>query len=53
MEERYSRNETGLLMVRWIPEYWCDYTGDSGVDYEPIEFLHIPYRYKCFGKGVK
>lgn len=52
MEERYSRNETGLLIVRWIPEYWYDYTGDSGVDYEPTEFLYIPCRYKYFGKGI-
>ncbi|MDA1883101.1 MULTISPECIES: hypothetical protein [Bacillus cereus group] len=52
MGEGYSRDETGLTIVRWIPEYWQDYTGDSGIDYEPIEFLYIPCRYKCWGKGI-
>ncbi|MFD6509342.1 hypothetical protein [Bacillus sp. NPDC060175] len=53
MEEGYSRDETGLLIVRWIPEYWYHYTGDSGIDHEPVEFLYIPCRYKCWGKGIK
>ncbi|QOV08282.1 hypothetical protein Kirov_83 [Bacillus phage Kirov] len=47
----YSRDSTGLMIIRWIPEYWYHYTGDSGVEHNPVEFLYIPCKYKCWGKG--
>lgn len=49
MGEGYSWDST--VFVRWFPFHWYHYTGDSGVEHEPVEHLYIPYKYKCWGKG--
>lgn len=46
----YSRGKQ--IHVRWFSYMWYDYTGDQERQDEPIEFLHTPIKYKCWGKGV-
>lgn len=51
MEWFYSRGKQ--IHVRWFSYMWCDHTGDQEIQDEPIEFLHTPIKYKCWGKGVR
>ncbi len=40
------------LVVRWNV-YWSGWIDEQFLEYDPIEFLKVPVKYKCWGKGVR
>ncbi|OTZ47926.1 hypothetical protein [Bacillus thuringiensis] len=46
--ENFDRN---TLIVRWWV-YWSGWIDEQFLEYDPTEFLKVPIKYKCWGKGV-
>ncbi|ANH50827.1 phage major capsid protein [Bacillus phage BCPG1] len=47
--ENFDRN---TLIVRWWV-YWSGWIDEQFLEYDPTEFLKVPIKYKCWGKGVQ
>ncbi|WP_167514906.1 hypothetical protein [Bacillus wiedmannii] len=50
--EKYSKDDDCTVMVRWMSYvYYQEDSKFAGI--EPVELLYIPYKYKCWGKGIQ
>ncbi|HDR6218469.1 hypothetical protein [Bacillus cereus group sp. BceL212] len=50
--EKYSKDDDCTVMVRWMSYvYYQEDSKFAGV--EPVELLYVPYKYKCWGKGIQ
>ncbi|MEC3175717.1 MULTISPECIES: hypothetical protein [Bacillus] len=46
----YSMDEEKTVVVGWVAEYIVvDWTQE--IEYEPVAFLYLPRKIKCWGKG--
>jgi hypothetical protein len=47
----YSMDEDKTVVVGWIAEYTI-VDWESVLEYEPVAFLYLPRKMKCWGKGI-